>query len=68
MKKLFVFISVLIILTACGTDTSNPPPNNNGKEEKTTDYQTQTFDNYGREVVVTEKPQKVITLGPILRN
>src|SRR5699024_9410541 len=62
--KLFVFISVLIILTACGTDTSNPPPNNNGKEEKTTDYQTQTFDNYGREVVVTEKPQKVITLGP----
>lgn len=64
MKKLIVFISFLMILTACGTDTSNSPPNNNGKEEKTTDYQTQTFDNYGREVVVTEKPQKVITLGP----
>lgn len=28
------------------------------------EYETLTFDNYGREIVVTEKPQNVLTLGP----
>src|SRR5690606_8614170 len=28
------------------------------------EYEALTFDNYGREVVVTKKPEKVLTLGP----
>lgn len=42
---------VLLMLTAC---TAQP----------TEEAQGMTFDNYGREVIVTSTPQKVLTLGP----
>ncbi|WP_110926695.1 ABC transporter substrate-binding protein [Bacillus massiliglaciei] len=34
------------------------------KEAQASEYKKQTFDNYGREVTVSKKPEKVLTLGP----
>lgn len=46
------------ILVGCGS-TSNEEIDQNS-----TTYETLTLDNYGREVVINEKPTKVLTLGP----
>ena len=35
-----------------------------GSEEAATQYEPITIDNYGREFVIKEKPQKVLTFGP----
>lgn len=66
----FVLIGVMIvsILSGCGeiTDTKTDVPTK--EEEKTSEAENSiypmTFQNYDRKVTVTQKPQKVLTLGP----
>lgn len=61
---IFLSIAILgIILVGCGAN-SNEETNENSIEENSATYETLTLDNYGREVVITEKPTKVLTLGP----
>lgn len=66
-KKLvgmFLCIVMLgIILTGCGSDSNGEKKQGSTKEDSST-YESLTIDNYGREIVVTEKPTKVLTLGP----
>ena len=57
-------------LTACGSQKTEetaapeePQVENDGQETSDSAY-PMTFDNYGREVTITQKPQKVLTLGP----
>lgn len=57
----FSFIIAVSLLTACGSPSSSSSA---GKEKSNTDYEMLTFDNYGRKIVVKEKPEKVLTLGP----
>lgn len=57
----FSFIIAVSLLTACGSPSSS---SSSGKEKSNTDYEMLTFDNYGRKIVVKEKPEKVLTLGP----
>lgn len=65
----FIIVGTMIvsILSGCGkmSDTNTDMP---VKEEKTSEAEDSaypmTFQNYGREVIVTQKPQKVLTLGP----
>ncbi|MBP3634504.1 MAG: ABC transporter substrate-binding protein [Oscillospiraceae bacterium] len=58
MKKcICLMIILLTILTGCGRQLQALPVQENG------DY-PMTFDNYGREVVVAQKPERVLTLGP----
>lgn len=71
MKKpiIFVIIAAMIvsILSGCGkkpdTNTDMPVKKERTSEAESSDYPI-TFQNYGREVTVTQKPQKVLTLGP----
>lgn len=66
----FVLIGIMIvsILSGCGeiTDIKTDVPTK--EEEKTSEAENSiypmTFQNYDREVTVTQKPQKVLTLGP----
>mgnify|MGYP001944307085 FL=1 len=66
--KLIAFI-LIMTLTACGVAPSTQKENtsetktsqNSGKDAG--EY-PMTFHNYGREVVIKEKPKKVLTLGP----
>src|SRR5690625_570511 len=61
---IFLSIAILgIILVGCAAN-SNEETNDNSIEENSATYETLTLDNYGREVVITEKPTKVLTLGP----
>ncbi|MEH7236643.1 ABC transporter substrate-binding protein [Bacillus sp. JJ1562] len=58
MKKLVLLVTgiLMLVLAGCGAE-----------KEDTTSKQTEdslTIDNYGREVEITEKPAKVLTLGP----
>ena len=50
-------------LVGCSSSASNTSVKES-EETKSAEYESLTFDNYGREVVVTEKPKKVLTLGP----
>ncbi|MEI3605260.1 ABC transporter substrate-binding protein [Pseudogracilibacillus sp. SE30717A] len=59
MKKNILLILVIIVLTACTNDKTEQ-----STVDSTGGSANLTFDNYGREVVVTEKPTKVLTLGP----
>lgn len=64
---LFLCAAILpAVLAGCGT--SSAPSSSSAVEAEETqaqsDYEALTFDNYGREVVVTKKPEKVLTLGP----
>ena len=64
------------MLTACGaqktTEEEAPAQTEETTEEETAETAEDasdaeypmTFENYGREVTVTQKPQKVLTLGP----
>lgn len=55
-KKSLILLGVVGSLTACAsTDTAS---NSSSKQTG------QTFENYGREVVVTDVPEAVLTLGP----
>lgn len=62
MKKIIIsLIAVLLVfsLTACGSVSESS--DNTTKADG--DYPV-TVDNYGREITVKQKPQKVLTLGP----
>ena len=50
-------------LVGCSSSASNTSVKES-EETKSAEYESLNFDNYGREVVVTEKPKKVLTLGP----
>ena len=61
------------MLTACGSQESenetvqeneSTVTDENAAESEESDAYPMTFDNYGREVTVTKKPEKVLTLGP----
>jgi iron complex transport system substrate-binding protein len=52
-----------IILVGCGS-TSNEEVDQDPAVGDSATYEALTLDNYGREVVITEKPAKVLTLGP----
>lgn len=61
-------------LTACGSQKTEETEaqeeaqvENDGQETSDSTY-PMTFDNYGREVTITQKPQKVLTLGQTVRN
>lgn len=59
-----VCLSILTVLLIGCSSSSTKTPSSKSDESKSTKYETLKFDNYGREVVVTEKPEKVLTLGP----
>ncbi len=58
MKKLVLLLVgiLVLVLTGCGSDTEN------GSVTKS--KEALVIDNYGREIEFTEKPSKVLTLGP----
>jgi len=63
-KVVFSVIMLLVVLSGCSIASSS---NNSAIKEEAqslSEYEELTFDNYGREVKVTEKPKKVLTLGP----
>lgn len=60
-----LIIIIAVILVGCGTNEQKQVENTSAEKEITsTDYSPITLDNYGREVTITEKPTKVLTLGP----
>src|SRR5690625_4061954 len=59
-----LYITLLgILLVGCGSN-SNDKIDQDSRIENSTPYQALTLDNYGREIAITEKPTKVLTLGP----
>src|SRR5699024_9902213 len=59
-----LYITLLgILLVGCGS-TSNDEIDEDSIVGNLTTYETLTLDNYGREIAITEKPTKVLTLGP----
>ncbi len=73
MKKIICYIiSVIIMMSAlsgCGTDNSSEGgeasvTDSSGSQSYDNDSYPMTFDNYGREVTVTKRPERVLTLGP----
>lgn len=65
-KHFWVFTAlaiVTVLLAGCQSSTSKTVQKESA-EANSTQYESLTFDNYGREVVITEKPQNVLTLGP----
>ncbi|GGD60732.1 ABC transporter substrate-binding protein [Paenibacillus nasutitermitis] len=69
MKKCFAgMLGILVILggvlAGCGASSNNETGGNVSKSSMAFEYKTLTFDNYGREVTITAKPTKVLTLGP----
>jgi len=66
-KKHFLgFTAVAIVVTGLlvGCQSTSSEPMKKESEENTANYETRTFDNYGRDLEITEKPQNVLTLGP----
>ncbi len=57
-------ITILGILLIGCSATSNEGPGQNFIERNSFSYEKLTLENYGRELVITEKPTKVLTLGP----
>lgn len=80
MKKRWIDVFVMValiglLLVGCGTadqetgeteeaEGTGSQEETGAVEEAATDDALLTLDNYGREVIVTEKPTKVLTLGP----
>ena len=62
-KHVLGFTALALVMTGllvgCQSTSSEPM-----KKESEENYETRTFDNYGRYVEITEKPQNVLTLGP----
>jgi len=59
-----LYITIIgVFLVVCGS-TSDGVIDQDSTVENLTTYETITLDNYGREIVITEKPTKVLTLGP----
>ncbi|MCM3443020.1 ABC transporter substrate-binding protein [Metabacillus halosaccharovorans] len=66
-KKHFLgFTALALVMTGLlvGCQSTSSEPMKKESEENTANYETLTFDNYGRDVEITEKPQNVLTLGP----
>lgn len=59
-----LYITILGILLIGCSATSNEGPDQNSIEGNSISYEKLTLENYGRELVITEKPTKVLTLGP----
>src|SRR5690625_513675 len=59
-----LYITILGILLIGCSATSNEGPDQNSIEGNLISYEKLTLENYGRELVITEKPTKVLTLGP----
>lgn len=70
MKKtvsLLLALSMLFTVTACNNQGKNTEKNtitNNTQSVSNDGAYPMTFENYGRKVTVTKKPEKVLTLGP----
>lgn len=65
--RLFLCTALLSsVLVGCGSSSSSSSSSSSETEDvqSPSKYETLTFDNYGREVIVTQKPEKVLTLGP----
>ena len=62
-KHVLGFTALALVMTGllvgCQSTSSEPM-----KKESEENDETRTFDNYGRDVEITEKPQNVLTLGP----
>lgn len=62
-KHVLGFTALALVMTGllvgCQSTSSEPM-----KKESEENDETRTFDNYGRYVEITEKPQNVLTLGP----
>lgn len=70
MKKLFTNLIIIVIamtialsFSAC-SNNATPEKNSESTQESGDGAYPMTFDNYGRTVTVTSKPEKVLTLGP----
>ncbi|WP_346015008.1 ABC transporter substrate-binding protein [Metabacillus halosaccharovorans] len=66
-KKHFLGFTALALVMAgllVGCQSTSSEPMKKESEENTANYESLTFDNYGRDVEITEKPQNVLTLGP----
>ncbi|MGI5905869.1 MAG: ABC transporter substrate-binding protein [Candidatus Pararuminococcus gallinarum] len=64
---LLSIVMMLSILTACGDQNSpsaSQTPAENTLQTSDPNFTPLTFENYGREVLISQKPQKVLTLGP----
>jgi iron complex transport system substrate-binding protein len=64
LKALALTLALLLALTACGGKTPPETSLSAAPSGETDGAYPLTLDNYGRELVVTAKPQKVLTLGP----
>ncbi|MCH5321522.1 MAG: ABC transporter substrate-binding protein [Eubacterium sp.] len=66
MKKivsLMLVLSMLFAVTACSNQDSTGDSGNTQGVSNDSAY-PMTFENYGREITITKKPEKVLTLGP----
>ncbi|MCV9884420.1 ABC transporter substrate-binding protein [Metabacillus halosaccharovorans] len=66
-KKHFLgFTALALVMTGLlvGCQSTSSEPMKKESDENTANYESLTFDNYGRDVEITEKPQNVLTLGP----
>ncbi len=65
MLGLTILAGVTGLLVGCQPSSSETVKKQSVEANaNTNEYETLTFDNYGREIVVTEKPKNVLTLGP----
>lgn len=60
MKKLLTSLLAIVLTISLLTGCSQPDK----KEETTSEGYPITLDNYGREVTINKRPEKVLTLGP----
>ncbi|WP_245823424.1 ABC transporter substrate-binding protein [Metabacillus halosaccharovorans] len=65
-KHCLGFTALALVMTGLlvGCQSTSSEPMKKESEENTANYESLTFDNYGRDVEITEKPQNVLTLGP----
>jgi iron complex transport system substrate-binding protein len=59
VKTIALVLGLAFLLSACAS-----PSSSDIGSDTSGDFETLTLDNYGREVVITEKPQRVLTMGP----
>ena len=75
-KRVITMLMVLILLgtsalIGCGTDSTEDSISTTTEEsreeleaEESMAYEPITIDNYGKEITITQKPERVVTLGP----
>ena len=59
IKTIALVLGLAFLLSACAS-----PSNPDSELDSSGEFETLILDNYGREVVITEKPQRVLTMGP----